>query len=72
MSYKLNQKCVDEVGHNFVVVGGFEDRADHLNKKDYFRLYLQGSLAPISRSTKSRWICTSILSRSLRSVIPGI
>ena len=43
MSYKLNQKCVDEVGHNFVVVGGFEDRADHLNKKDYFRLYLQGS-----------------------------
>lgn len=43
MGYKLNQKCVDEVGHNFVVVGGFEDRPDHLNKKDYFRLYLQGS-----------------------------
>ena len=43
MSYELNQMCVDEVGHNFVVVGGFEDRADHLNKKDYFRLYLQGS-----------------------------
>lgn len=43
MVYSLNQKCVDEVGHNFVVVGGFEDRADHLNKKDYFRLYLQGS-----------------------------
>ena len=43
MTYGLNQKCVDEVGHNFVVVGGFEDRPDHLNKHDYFRLYLQGS-----------------------------
>ena len=43
MFYSLNQKCVDEVGHNFVVVGGFEDRPDHLNKKDYYRLYLQGS-----------------------------
>lgn len=43
MNYGLVNKCVDEGGHNFVVVGGFEDRPDHLNKKDYFRLYLQGS-----------------------------
>lgn len=43
MNYGLVNKCVDEVGYNFVVVGGFEDRPDHLNKKDYFRLYLQGS-----------------------------
>jgi hypothetical protein len=43
MNYGVVNKCVDEVGHNFVVVGGFEDRPDHLNKKDYFRLYLQGN-----------------------------
>lgn len=43
MNYGLVNKYVNEVGHNFVVVGGFEDRPDHLNKKDYFRLYLQGS-----------------------------
>jgi hypothetical protein len=34
---------VDEVGYNIVVAGGFEDRAEHLNKKDYFRLFLHGS-----------------------------
>ena len=38
MNYGLVNKCVDEVGHNFAVVGGFEDRPDHLNKKDYFPL----------------------------------
>lgn len=43
MNYGLDKKCVDEVGYNFVVVGGFEDRPEQLNKKDYFRLCLQGS-----------------------------
>lgn len=43
MNYGLVNKCVDEVGYNIVIAGGFEDRADRLNKKDYFRLYLQGS-----------------------------
>ena len=43
MQYSLNEKHVDEVGYNYVVVGGFEDRPEHLNKEDYFRVYLNDS-----------------------------
>lgn len=40
MFFSLIQKNVDEVGYNFVVVGGFEERPNQLNKDDYFRLFL--------------------------------
>lgn len=43
MKYTLNEKYVDEVGYNYVVVGGFEERPEQLNKEDYFCLRLNGS-----------------------------
>ena len=43
MEHILNNSSAEIMGTNYVAVGGFEHRPEHLNKEPYFCLRVQGS-----------------------------
>ena len=43
MNFTLNEKTIEEVGYNYVVAGGFEDRPEHLNKDCFYRMHLNSN-----------------------------